>query len=235
LASTQRGYEKNPETVLRAVALNGYKQGAKGVHLFNYDYDGHRQSPVSPEEVAVVTQEWPRPNAFTKRNLQTLKDLADPKALERLDRCYYAETAGLWGPGDYRPQVPRKLALLGRGAGPFHAVHLTIEDDVAAGIKQGRIIKTELRLCLTDYEASMDRIRCFVNGQPVDLTAARKIQERAGRLADRAPAGRVWLSVVNPPVREGRNDILVVIEGLKTPEPWPTLHQCEVIVQCEAN
>ena len=52
--SPQGGYERHPETVLRAAALNGYQQGAVGVHLFNYGYRAHRQGPVSPQERVVA-------------------------------------------------------------------------------------------------------------------------------------------------------------------------------------
>ena len=33
-ASPQEGYERSPSSVLRATALNGYRKGAAGVHLF---------------------------------------------------------------------------------------------------------------------------------------------------------------------------------------------------------
>jgi len=43
-----------------------------------------------------------------------------------------------------------------------------------------------------------------------------------------------------PPVQQGINTILVVLEGMKTPAeyagrggPWPTIHNCEIIVRCE--
>ena len=223
-ASPQGGYERHPETVMRAIALNGYRQGATGIHVFNHDYGSHRQRPVPDGEEVVAVSADKRAGRFTRKNLKTLKDLGDSKALAALDRCYYLDSRGTnVGHG---VQVPRKLAVLGRGAGAGHAMHLEIYDDIAAGLAEARIKKTELRLRLTDHENSMDRIRCELNGQRVDLSSARKISNSSGQ---------EWLVIDNPPVREGENIILVVLEGLKTPDPWPTLHQVEVIIKCEVD
>lgn len=229
-ASPQGGYERNPVTVLRASALNGYKQGAAGVHLFNYDYRSHRQRPV-PEgaEVAARPVGTDKPGHFTASDLQDLKDLGDSKALERLDRCYYAESRAMNFPGDHPPQVPQQLSLAGRGAGPAHAMRIRVDDDIAAGRAGGRIRKTELRLRLTHVEKSLERVRCEVNGERVDLSNAGRIRNRKGE---------EWLVVENPPVRGGVNSVLVVLEGKKTPAehthrhaPWPTLESCEIIVK----
>jgi len=228
-ASPQGGYERNPVTVLRASALNGYKQGAAGVHLFNYDYRSHRQTPVRQDaEVVAKPVGTGRPGHFTASDLQDLKDLGDAKALERLDRCYYAESRAMNFPGDYPPQVPQQLSLVGRGAGPAHAIRIRVDDDIAAGRADGRIRKTELRLRLTHVENSLGRVRCEVNGEGVDLASAGRIRNRKGE---------EWLVVENPPVKGGVNTVLVILDGKKTPEehthrhaPWPTLESCEIIV-----
>ena len=88
--SPQGGYERNPITVLRAAALNGYKQGAAGVHLFNNGYRGHRQRPV-PEGTEVVAKPvgTDMRGHFTPSDLQNMRDLGDAKALAKLDRCYH--------------------------------------------------------------------------------------------------------------------------------------------------
>lgn len=229
-ASPQGGYERNPVTVLRASALNGYRQGAAGVHLFNYDYRSHRQRPV-PEGTEVVAKPVGagKGGRFTPSDLQDLKDLGDAEALKRLDRCYYAETRAMNFPGDYPPQVPQRLSLVGRGAGPAHAISIRVDDDIAAGRAAGRIRKTELRLRLTHVEKSLGRVRCQVNGKPVDLSSAGRIRNRKGE---------EWLVVENPPVTGGVNTVLVVLDGMKTPAehtdryaPWPTLESCEIIVK----
>ena len=231
--SPQGGYERNPVTVLRASALNGYKQGAAGVHLFNYDYRGHRQRPV-PEGTEVVAKPagTGMRGHFTASDLQDLKDLGDALALERLDRCYYAETRAMNFPGDYPPQVPQQLSLVGRGAGPAHAIRIRVDDDIAAGLTDGRIRKTELRLRLTHVEKSFGRVRCELNGKQVDLSSAGRIRNQKGK---------EWLVVENPPVRGGVNTVLVVLEGKKTPAehtgrhaPWPTLESCEIIIKTES-
>ncbi len=96
-------------------------------------------------------------------------------------------------------------------------------------------MKTELRLRLTEHEKNLVRIICHVNDQPVDLTAASTIA---------SSQGEEWLVVDNPPVRQGMNTVLVVLEGTESPdgwelqgsgvgEGWPTLHQCELLLRCE--
>ena len=66
--STQQGIERNPQSVMRAVALNGYQQGAAGVYLFNYDCHG----------------------AFPFRGdkRQALQEIGDPAALIGKDKRY---------------------------------------------------------------------------------------------------------------------------------------------------
>ena len=104
-----------------------------------------------------------------------------------------------------------------------------MDDDIAAGRAAGRIRKTELRLRLTHAEKSLRRVRCEVNGEEVDLSAAGKIRNRKGE---------EWLVVEDPPVKGGVNSVLVVLDGKKTPAehadryaPWPTLESCEIIVK----
>ena len=250
--SPQDGYELNPPTVPRAIALNAYKQGASGIHLFNYDYSSHRPQPIPEHDTSNmpiveyppvyrswtgITETEQSPNnqfdtdRFTRKDLQALRDLSNPRELERLNRCYYLN--GNSYPGEYPPQVPRNLAIIGRGAGPGHAMRLTVEDDIPAGLADGRIKKTELRLRLTDHEKSMNRIRCEVNGKLVDLSSAWKINNSHGE---------EWLVVDNPPLKQGENTVLVLLEGYKPPQgwvltgsgvgkSWPTLHQCELFIK----
>ena len=243
-ASPQHGYEAGHPAVRHGIALNAYRQGAAGVHLFNHDYANHRASPVAEGDVSdMPVRAFPpicenrmgpfATDRLTRRDLQTLRDLGDPGALERLDRCYQLAPRGSCG--DYEPQVPRKLALTGRGAGKGHLLRFQIEEDVEGGRADGRIRKTELRLRLTEYEANLARIVCEVNDQPVDLQAAWKL---------RNSTGEEWLVVDDPPIRRGSNTVLVVLEGWDPPngweqrgpgigEGWPTLHQCELVVLCE--
>ena len=109
---------------------------------------------------------------------------------------------------------------------------MAVEDDIAGGLAQGRIKKTELRLRLTDHEESMGRIRCEVNGEPIDLASARKITNSSGEQ---------WLAVDNPPVQGGENTVLLVLQGERPAqgaypkEPWPTVHQCEILVKSEGG
>ena len=132
--SPQGGYERNPASVLRAAALNGYKQGAVGVHLFNNGYHGHRPRPVPEGEERIAKPVGTDLRGyFTRYDLKNFADLGNSKALESLDRCYYAEHRDLNSLGDYPPQVPFKLSLVGRGAGSDHAIKIRVDDDIAAG------------------------------------------------------------------------------------------------------
>ena len=242
-ASPQEGYERGQPSLRRAIALNGYRRGASGVHLFNHDYANHRAQPVAEGDASDMPLVESPPlysglrgafdsDRFTRKDLQTLRDLGDPQALERLDRCYHLNDGTSLG--DFPPQLPRKLALTGRGAGEAHALRLPIEDDIDGGRAYGRIVGTELRLRLTEHERCLPRIRCEVNGRRVDLLSARKVSNSLGE---------EWLTVDDPPLRRGGNRVLVVIEGFELPEGyeqkgpkpgagWPVLHQCELLVRC---
>ena len=83
-----------------------------------------------------------------------------------------------------------------------------------------------MRLRLTQHEQCMERIRCEVNGQPVDLLSASKVQNSLGE---------EWLVVDDPPLYRRENTVLVVLEGFELPEgyeqegpgvsgSWPTVH-----------
>lgn len=207
--SPQEGYGRSPSSVLRATALNGYRAGAAGVHLFNYDYPSHRAGPADSDDF----------NVYDDYHLQTVRDLREPASLERRNRCYYlpSRTGGV----DHRAQVPRKLALMGRGAGPEHAMRLTIHDDVEGGRVEGRIEKTELRLRVEDVDSSLDRIHLAVNGKSLPFTPSRTITNSQGQR---------WFVFDDPPFRQGLNTVLLVLEGIKTPDPWPSVQQCEILV-----
>ncbi len=229
------------------MALNCHKEGATGIHLYNHDYASFRPQPVrEDDESDMPLVQYPSQysdltahmatDRLTRSELQSYRDLADPYKLERLNRCYHLNDRQ--DLGDHNRQVPRKLAIGGRGAGPGHAMHVKVEDDIDGGMAEGRIASTELRLRLTDYEQSLHRFRCEVNGEAVDLCAAREIE---------SSSGDQWLVVDNPPMRQGENIVLVLLEGFRLPEgtpmkepgiggssPWPTVNQCELLVLCQA-
>ena len=212
LASPTEGYESSPSAVLRATALNGYREGAAGVHLFNYDYVGvHRAGPTSADF-----------NDFDEHHIETMLDLRDPDRLERRDRCYYLPSSD-WNPGpDHRRQLPRKIALIGRGAGKAHAMQITVHDDIAAGRAAGRIAKTEVRLRTWDLSPVLERVDIEINGEVVPLDTAGRIQNSRGNW---------WYVFDDPPLRQGVNTILLLLKGAETPpEPWPTVQQCEILL-----
>ena len=109
---------------------------------------------------------------------------------------------------DHRTQVPRKLALMGRGAGPEHAMRLIVHDDIDAGKAEGRIEKTELRLRVEDVEGVLDRIHLEVNDKSIPFTPRRTITNSQDQQ---------WFVFDDPPLRQGLNTILLLLEGIKTP------------------
>ena len=233
-SSPYNGYQANPAGIPRAAALNGYRQGAAGFHLFNYDYASHRPKPAPEgEPLAAETPISTWVGRFTPVDLEELSNLGSAESLAGLDRIYYAATRRLNHIGDYPPQVPYKLSLIGRGAGPANAIRIRVDDDIAGGLADGRIKKTELRLFFSDYQKSFGRIRCEVNGNQIDLASARRIKNNRGE---------EWLILDDPPIREGENTILLALEGMKTPAeytrrggPWPSIHGCEIVVRCEGD
>ena len=213
LTSPHEGYDRGVPAVLRGTALNGYQQGAAGVYIFNYDYRHHRASPAEGEE-------------YNDDHLDLLRDLANPKRLASRDRSYSVSDSTLGGgvshsAGDHYAQVPRELSMPRRATGgPGYEMLIIIEDDITAGLADGRIVATQLRLRLTDHEACMDRIFCKINNQDISLERATKIENQFGS----------WLVTKNPPVQRGKNFILMGLTGIQTPNPWPSLHQCEVMI-----
>ena len=209
--SPQEGYERHLSSVLRATALNGYCEGAAGIHLFNYDYPSHRAGPTASADF----------NDYDAHHLELISDLKDPEALARRHRCYYLPSPE-YDPGrDLRVKLPRKLALTGRGAGEGHALELLVRDDVEGGKAEGRIAGVELRLRLVDWEGVAGRLRLQVNGTKVDFAPVRRVANSRGQ---------EWLVFADAPVVAGVNRVLVLLEGDVTPEPWPSLEQCEILV-----
>lgn len=242
-ASPQEGYESGQPTVRRGIALNAYRQGATGVHLFNYDYGHERALPVAPDDPCDLPEaDYPplfggnmglyASDRFTRGDLQLLHDLADPERLAKLNRCY--NLCPVKYLGDFEAQIPFKVSLRGRGAGPLHALRLCVEDDVEKGMSSGRIRRTELRLKLTDIKLNLDRLTCEVNGTKFHLETARSVANSTGD---------AWLVVDNPPLVNGENHVLVLLEGTHSPAGWhrsgpgigpnwPSVEQCELVVIC---
>ena len=164
-------------------------------------------------------------NDFEAYHLQTIRDLRDADVLERRNRCYALPSppsaAGLT---DHRLQLPRKLAMMGRGAGPEHALRINVNDDVEAGKADGRFARTELRLGLIDYEGVTDRVHLELNGQQIPFQPRRTIDNSRG---DK------WLVFEDAPIRDGVNTVLVLLQGAQTPDPWPTLKYCELLLLAE--
>ena len=100
---------------------------------------------------------------------------------------------------------------------------MTIDDDLDAGRADSRIKRTELRLRLTDYEQSKERLHLAVNDRRLAFEPNRTIVNGAGD---------EWLVFDDPGLRAGSNSVLLILDGASTPKPWPVLHSVEAIVVC---
>ena len=98
---------------------------------------------------------------------------------------------------------------------------MTIVDDLDAGRAGGRIRRTELRLRLTDHEASKERLHLAINGRRLAFEPDRTLTNGAGD---------EWLVFDDPGLRAGSNAVLLILEGASTPKPWPVLHSVEAMV-----
>ena len=110
---------------------------------------------------------------------------------------------------------------MGRGAGSEHALRLVVHDDIEGGKAEGRIEKTELRLRMADFEDSVDRIHFEGNGRALPFKPNRTVTNSQHQQ---------WLVFDQPSLRQGLNTILLVLKGIKTPHPWPSVQQCELLV-----
>ena len=90
------------------------------------------------------------------------------------------------------------------------------------------IISSKAELALetrgTSYEGCLDRITSSVNGREVELDPKRTVVNSRGES---------WLCVENPPIVNGVNRILLLLEGETAPDPWPSVQQCEIHVLCD--
>ena len=112
----------------------------------------------------------------------------------------------------------------------INIIHMTILQK----LKPKGPLSQELRLQLREHEMSLDRLTCEVNGTRFDLGAARSIE---------SSSGASWLIVDAPPLINGENRVLVLLEGIQSPRGWhrtgpgvgpnwPTVEKCELLVFC---
>ena len=103
-------------------------------------------------------------------------------------------------------------------------------------MSSGRIRRTELRLKLSDIQLNLDRLTCEVNGTKFHLETTRSVANSTGD---------TWLVVDNPPLVNGENHVLVLLEGTHSPAGWhrsgpgigpnwPSVEQCELVVICSS-
>ncbi len=76
-------------------------------------------------------------------------------------------------------------------------------------------------MCLEDCEGSEGRLHLAVNGQRLDPAPDRVVENRRGRR---------WMVFDGPPLRQGINTVLVILDGSRTPSPWPRLESCEIVL-----
>ena len=118
------------------------REDAQGPATLILDADWAAQAPAlkeaAPQLRILVLAEPRTKDRFTRKDLQLLRDLADPDRLSRLNRCY--NLCALKSAGYFEAQIPFKVPIRGRGAGPLHAMRLCVADDVEEGLASGRIL-----------------------------------------------------------------------------------------------
>ena len=128
----------------------------------------------------------------------------------------YGSVAG----GDHIRQLPKRLALIGRGAGAAHDVRFKFYDDLATAKRAGKLRSVQLRVKLAFAESDFGRLRMSLNGQPLPI--------------DRLSRADGFVTYSDPPLRRGSNSLVVLLEGVDNPtdwQKWPELQLVEVVVR----
>ena len=149
-------------------------------------------------------------------------DLREPSSLEWRNRCYYLPSPT--GAGRSRSPPP-SAAQVGthetEGQVPSTRCALSSTMMLMSGKVEERISKTELRLRMEDFEDSLSRIHFEVNGRNLSFTPSRTVANGQDQQ---------WFVFDDPPLQQGLNTILLLLEGIATPDPWPSIQQCEILV-----
>ena len=74
---------------------------------------------------------------------------------------------------------------------------------------------------MEELEGSLDRIHFEVNGKILPFTPSRTVANSQDQQ---------WFVFDDPPLQQGVNTILLILKGIKTPDPWPSVQQCEILV-----
>ena len=189
----------------RAVAANAYAEGAKGMYLFNYRQ--HRTE---------------RAGQYLPQELEGLCQFGDPATLQGRNKTFFA-TGGAWKAQTELPhQLPRKLGIAGRFSDSRHRILLKVADDLEAQSEAGAPGRIQLRVKLQDLGDARSRVMCEVNGQPLDFARFRRV-------------GQEVYACDNPPVRQGDNSVLLLLDGIVAPDPWPVLSLVEIAIAHEGT
>jgi len=189
----------------RAVAANAYAEGARGMYLFNYRQ--HRTD---------------RAGQYLPQELEGLCQFGDPTTLQGRNKTFFA-TGGAWKAQTELPhQLPRKLGIAGRFSDSRHCVLLKVADDLETQRAAGALRRVQLRVRLQDLGEARSRVRCEVNGRPLDFARFRQV-------------GREVYACDNPPVRQGDNSVLFLLDGIVAPDPWPVLSLVEIAVAYDST
>jgi len=193
----------SPFDLCRAVAFSAYAEGAQGIYLFNYDAHNHNRRGVYNEE--------------ERRFLHAIES-AD--RLRWMDKTYFVTPQmGSGTGGDPLRQLPRRLALIGRGAGAAHDVTFKFYDDIESARADGRLKSVRLRMKIVNIGSDWNRLR-------VNLNSKRLPNDRLVRKGG-------FITFDDPPLVRGLNSLLVLLEGSEnpaSPDSWPELQLVEAAV-----
>lgn len=145
-SAAPRGNGQATPAMYRAAAINYYAMGAHGFYLFNLFCQGY---PLSNEAYVI------------------LRDVADPAALDRREKLFYA-TPDCCRVREDTPTLPLPMTV---GGGEVR-VEVWVGDDLPAAAADGTLDQALLRIRVDALEPE-DRLAVSLNGVSLDMTPAR--------------------------------------------------------------
>ncbi len=210
-----RGHEIE---LLRAVAANALRDGADGIYLFNFDC--HREDRSLDYR-------------YTAEEFQALCELHDADRLARRDKVFFVTPEfpqHRRQASDPPRQLPRLIACEGRFGDERHSCTLKIADDLAAAQADGSLESVQLRVQIDETQHCADRLFCLINGRRFEFSQF-NTEEFEMTTWMKKFYSTTWFTLDDPPLRQGDNQICILLNGVQPVDPWPHWLLCDVAVR----